>query len=94
MTNMETIAELADKGQSNLDSTLLPIDSIITELPKVTLMNSVSCYLEKGQAVIVPHAPTDGMLRIYNENQDFLGVGEVLEDGRIAPRRLVNLSSG
>ena len=94
MINMETITELADKGQSNLDSTLLPIDSIITEMPKVTLMNSVSCYLEKGQAVIVPHAPTDGMLRIYNENQDFLGVAEVLEDGRIAPRRLVNLSSG
>jgi len=43
--------------------------------------------------VMVPHAPTEGLIKIYNENHDFMGVGEILEDGRVAPRRLVNLST-
>ena len=91
MVSMDKLAELSIKGQNFLDEVLLPVDSIIKAMPEVTLVDSVSHYLENGQAVIVPHAPTAGMLRIYNENHDFIGVGEVLDDGRIAPRRLVNL---
>jgi tRNA pseudouridine55 synthase len=92
MVGLEKLQELSAAGQDRLDSILLPVDSIIREMPEVILADSVSHYLENGQAVIVPHAPTEGMLRIYNENRDFLGVGEVLDDGRVAPRRLVNLS--
>jgi len=29
------------------------------------------------------------MLRIYGEDGRFLGVGEVLADGRVAPKRLL-----
>jgi tRNA pseudouridine55 synthase len=91
MVSMDKLADLSIMGQTALDDVLLPVDSIIKEMPEITLVDSVSHYLENGQAVIVPHAPTAGMLRIYNENHDFIGVGEVLDDGRIAPRRLVNL---
>jgi tRNA pseudouridine55 synthase len=94
MLSIDKLMKLSDTGQSSLDDVLLPIDSIIMEMPEVTLAYSISRYIENGQAVIVPHAPTAGMLRIYNQNHDFLGVGEVLEDGRIAPRRLVNLTAG
>ena len=93
MITLDRLAECAATGQDELDKQLYPVDSIIYDMPSVTLQENVSCYLEKGQAVLVPHAPTEGMLRIYNEKQDFLGVGEVLDDGRIAPRRLVNLPS-
>lgn len=94
MISMEALEQLAEEGFDRLDSALRPIDSVIEGMPSITLASTVSCYLEKGQAVIVPHAPTEGMLRIYNENHDFIGVGEVLDDGRIAPRRLVNLAVG
>ena len=94
---MLTVAELlklSESGLSSLDEILLPIDSIIKQMPKVTLAHSISRYIENGQPVIIPHAPTEGLLRIYNQNHDFLGIAEVLEDGRIAPKRLVNLSAG
>jgi tRNA pseudouridine55 synthase len=91
MISLEEIRTRSGQGGSFLDGILLPIDTVIQEMPEVILAESVSGYLGQGQAVIVPHAPTEGMLRIYNENHDFLGVGEVLDDGRIAPRRLVNL---
>lgn len=90
MIKPEQIEDCAQKGTGALDELLLPIDRVLADMPEVTLADSVSCYLEQGQPVIVPHAPTAGMLRMYNERYDFIGVGEVLDDGRIAPRRLVN----
>jgi tRNA pseudouridine55 synthase len=67
------------------------MDSALGDMPAVELVDSVAYYLCQGQAVVVPRAPTSGWLRIYDENHEFLGVGEVLEDGRIAPRRLIKL---
>jgi tRNA pseudouridine55 synthase len=49
----------------------------------------------QGQPVQVSRAPTEGwvqLLEIAEEEDIFLGVGEVLADGRIAPRRLVVFS--
>lgn len=90
MLTQDELARLAEMGQSALDGVLLPIDAVIQDLPEIMLSGAVSRYIEQGQAVMVPSAPREGMLRIYNENHHFLGVGEVLDDGRIAPRRLVN----
>jgi tRNA pseudouridine55 synthase len=61
-------------------------------MTEVTLVESLAFYLSQGQAVTVAHAPTEGLVRIYKEGGQFLGLGEVLGDGRIAPRRMVKLS--
>jgi tRNA pseudouridine55 synthase len=92
MMGLDELARLSEQGVQALDACLLPIDSVIQDLPEMTLSSSVARYLIQGQPVILPHAPTGGMLRIYDENRRFLGVAEVLDDGRIAPRRLVNTS--
>ena len=49
----------------------------------------IAFYLRRGQPVLVPRAPTSGLVRIFAEAGHFLGAGEVLDDGRIAPRRMV-----
>ncbi|MNC91323.1 tRNA pseudouridine synthase B [compost metagenome] len=54
------------------------------------LAESVAFYVMQGQPVVVPHAPTHGMVRLYADSGEFLGAGEVLDDGRVAPRRLIN----
>ena len=90
--NMLALAELetiAETGLSGLDAELLGIDSVLQDMPSIHLVESVAFYLCQGQPVMVPKAPTHGMLRIYTEDKRFLGVGEVLEDGRVAPKRLV-----
>ena len=90
--NMLALAELetiAETGLSGLDAELLGIDSVLQDMPSIHLVDSVAFYLCQGQPVMVPKAPTHGMLRIYTEDKRFLGVGEVLEDGRVAPKRLV-----
>ena len=60
--------------------------------PEVLLPEATAYYLSKGQAVQVPGAPREGWVRLMlkeNPEPTFLGVGEVIDDGRIAPRRLV-----
>lgn len=90
MVRMPELERIADEGMEALDRLVLAADTIMRDFPAVALADSVAYYLCQGQPVIVPHAPTQGMVRIYNQSGRFLGVGTVLDDGRVAPRRLVN----
>jgi len=78
-----------------LDSLLKPIGSSVQDWPKVRMVTDTAHYLLQGQPVQLAKAPTEGwvqLLEIAEEGDVFLGVGEVLADGRIAPRRLVVFS--
>ncbi len=91
MIDFPTLEKLAAEGHQSLDGKLLGVDTALFDLPEIILAESLVFYLCQGQAVTVPHAPTMGLLRIYNSGKQFLGLGEVLDDGRIAPRRMVKL---
>ncbi|MCY4153710.1 MAG: tRNA pseudouridine(55) synthase TruB [Gammaproteobacteria bacterium] len=90
MVTLATLEHTAAAGVPGLDELLLDIDSVVRDMPAVHLIEAVAFYLCQGQPVTVPQAPTQGLLRIYREDQRFLGVGEVLPDGRVAPKRLVS----
>jgi tRNA pseudouridine55 synthase len=87
-----TIAMLEELKQSDLaamDRLLLPIESALTQWPGVELSSDAAFYLQQGQPVLVPRAPTSGWVRLYERDHTFLGMGEILDDGRVAPRRLM-----
>jgi tRNA pseudouridine55 synthase len=46
-------------------------------------------YLQQGQAVWQSGKIPSGLLRLYSESNQFLGLGELQGDGKIAPKRLV-----
>jgi tRNA pseudouridine55 synthase len=48
--------------------------------------------MSQGQPILVPHAPTQGWVRIYDQ-QRFMGVGEIQDDGRVAPRKMIHSSA-
>ena len=68
---------------------LLPSDTALLGMPLVQLSESAGFYMRQGQPVLVPNAPCNGMVRVAMESGEFLGVGEILDDGRVAPRRLI-----
>jgi tRNA pseudouridine55 synthase len=35
----------------------------------------------------VRHLPTSGLVRLY-DREEFIGIGTILDDGRVAPKRL------
>ena len=57
--------------------------------PALRLSEDAAFYLRQGQAVLVPQAPTEGLVRLYDPSRRFIGVGSVLDDGRIQPKRLL-----
>jgi len=91
---MFTLDELGAAKQEGdfaaLDALLLPIDAAVRHWPAVMLGPDASYYVRQGQPVMAADRPTSGWVRMYDaEENEFLGVGEVQEDGMIAPRRLL-----
>lgn len=87
LTVLESLHQNGD--QAGMDALLLPSQRALVGMPKVTLSESAGFYLRQGQAVLVPNAPCGGMVRCALEDGEFLGIGEILDDGRVAPRRLM-----
>jgi tRNA pseudouridine55 synthase len=79
----------ANDQLAEMDRLLLPADTALRDLPLVELSESGGFYLRQGQPVRVPNAPCDGMVRVALDSGEFLGIGEILDDGRVAPRRLI-----
>ncbi len=78
---------------TEMDSLLRATTDALGALPKVVLAEAAGFYLRQGQPVLVPKAPTQGLVQLQLASGEFIGVGEILDDGRVAPRRLVNLPS-
>jgi tRNA pseudouridine55 synthase len=91
LVTLETLEQRREQaGEAALDALLLPMESGLAQWPVVRLGADAAFYLRQGQPVLVPRAPTGGWVRLYEGEQRFLGVGEILDDGRVAPRRLLN----
>ena len=89
LIDMEGLEAVASEGHHALDQLLLPMESGLAQWPDVRLTGDAAFYLRQGQPVLVPKAPTAGWVRLYEGESRFLGMGEILEDGRVAPRRLM-----
>ncbi len=90
MLTLAALETMQAAGES-LTQLLLPVDSSVQHLPAARLSSSAAFYIKTGQAVRVPHTTATGLVRIFLEEGLFLGVGEITDDGRVAPKRLVSL---
>jgi len=97
MVTLEQLNELLEQAHCEeraprelLDPLLLPMDTAVEYLPEVNLVPELANMVQHGQPVQVFGAPTEGSLRLtMGEERLFIGVGEMNEDGKIAPKRLV-----
>jgi tRNA pseudouridine55 synthase len=89
MVTLDTLRERADEDLAALDALLLPPDSAVAPWSAVRVGGEAAFYLRQGQPVLAPRAPAQGWVRLYQDDERFLGIGEILDDGRVAPRRLL-----
>lgn len=82
-------AEQIATSSHHLDRYLLPVESALTHWPALTVPESTLFYLRQGSAVVVSSAPLSGWVRFLTKTGEFIGIGEVLPDGKVAPRRLI-----
>jgi tRNA pseudouridine55 synthase len=91
---MYTLPVLEDtfrrEGSEGLQRLLLPIETSVAGFPSVKLSTSAAFYIRMGQPVRVTNAPAQGFVRLMiGDEQRFLGMGEMLEDYRVKPKRMV-----
>ena len=91
---LEELAALREgRRGEDLDYLLKPMDCAVDHLLTVELDASSTWYFRRGQPVMARQAYREAqegdIVRTLGDDGQFLGVGEVLEDGRLAPRRLV-----
>ncbi|EKO3720246.1 tRNA pseudouridine(55) synthase TruB [Vibrio metschnikovii] len=97
MVTLEQLNALVEQAQGEesdkylrLDELLLPMDTAVQDLPEVNVISELANMIQHGQAVQVFGAPTEGLVRMTEGAQRrFLGVGQIDQDGKVAPKRLV-----
>lgn len=91
MVTLETLEGAAHRGLDALDALLLPMQSALAHWPELRVSDATTFYLKQGQPVLVPQAPTQGWVRLYTKAGQFLGVGAILDDGKVQPKRLLGI---
>ncbi|MBI2791224.1 MAG: tRNA pseudouridine(55) synthase TruB [Gammaproteobacteria bacterium] len=87
MFNFDDLTRLS---QPSLLSMLLPLQTVLTAiLPTLKVTNMAASLLQKGQIIPFQEQSKPGWAALLTLSGEFIGVGEVLEDGRVAPRRLL-----
>lgn len=86
-----TLEALEAMTMEQRDALLLPVDTAISALPKIELHADAAYYFKQGNPVWLSGHIPEGDLRVYSEEGLFLGLGMQLANGRIAPKRVVNL---
>lgn len=81
--------QLAEGGQEALDSMLLPAWAGLADWPRLDLTETAAYYLMHGQPVRVAGASGAGSFLLFENGGRFLGIGELDDEGRVAPRRLI-----
>lgn len=89
MWSMAQLESIAEGGREELDATLQSMDSALEQYPAIELAEDLAYFVVQGQPVFIPKAPSEGWIRLYNSQGNFLGMGQVLEDGRVGPKRLI-----
>lgn len=90
---MYSLSELETKVSQNevngLANYLLPIETSVEMFPAIKLSSAATFYLRTGQSVRAPFLINSPLVRLLSEDAKFLGMGEVMADGRVKPHRLL-----
>ncbi len=92
---LETIfADGGAEGYASLDAQLLSADAPVASLAAIHLPEQSAHYFRLGNPVMDSQVYRIGqqgdMVRVFcAEPQQFLGLGEITDDGRVAPKRII-----
>lgn len=85
--------ERGDLTAEVLDHHLLPVDSALRDMPIIDLDSTSAHYFRQGQAIMdlrVYRLGEQGdTVRVCQTEGQFLGLGEITDDGCVAPRRVM-----
>ncbi len=84
-----TLDTLVELEEAERDAILLPPDNLTLDLPRLDLDLEAAWQINHGQAIWLSGLRVGELFRLYAPDGRFLGVAEVDQDGKAAPRRLL-----
>lgn len=89
--DLQNLAE--NRPLVELDKHLLAMDTAVSSLARINLTEQQTKAIGFGQRVRFDN-PNQiyGLVRLYSENEQFLGVAEITNDNIIRPNRMINLT--
>jgi len=90
MLDLSKAEEWAETAPELLRERLLAPDIALLNMPAVELTGEQVAQFVQGQIVNLSDAGK-GEVRVYGANTHFIGVGELVGNGRLAPRRVFNM---
>jgi len=89
LNEAHTLQQLEAMNLEQRDACLLPIDSLLLTFPKILVDDADCRNLMQGKTIAQGDPLSCGTVRIYNMKQRLIGLGEILPEGKIKPRRIV-----
>lgn len=86
MAHLEELKQ--EDAKLEMDELLVPVEQALSHMPLVQLTDDEAYYIRLGQAVQIAGVPVDGSVGLLHEDQ-FIGVGVINDDGKVAPSRLI-----
>jgi tRNA pseudouridine55 synthase len=84
-----TIEQLQEMDDEQLLQKMIAVDNPLSAMPAVNVTAEQAQAIKHGQALQIDGS-MQGMVRIYSQ-QNFLGLGEMFLDGKLAPKKLFHL---
>jgi len=89
MVTIDTLQNYFEQnGLEAMDEFLLPIDSMLQHLSKIILDEKQLQSLRYGQTVLLS-SEKEGVVKLYDARENFVGVGEISLDGVLRGCRLI-----
>jgi tRNA pseudouridine55 synthase len=90
LADAHTIEQLTAMTAEELHACLMAVDEPLQTIPAVQLSDEQATAIQYGQTISFESPPL-GSVRIYH-NELFLGLGEMALNGKLAPKKLFNLT--
>lgn len=87
-----TIEQCQAMSLEQLTAGLLAVDQPLCDVPIIELSEQQAVLIKHGQQIQHGTETIQGLVRMYSE-QVFLGLGELLLNGRLVPKKIFNLSN-
>lgn len=93
LSKAQNLEILEDMNMVIRDSYLYPVDSLLIDFPALDLDSTAASYLLQGRAIFNYPAAANlaegRIVRLYNHEKKFLGIGEILAEGKLISKRLM-----
>lgn len=87
---LERLEELSAGGTDAIDALLLPPGAALVRYPELELQTDSARDIRHGKRLKMLPRKAPGLYRLVCAEDGFIGLGEVLEDGDLAAKRLMN----